>query len=139
MTIYNTRPDGSKKKPGPSPKKSKSKAKRAATARKAIQRRQPELRRSERQFSAKKSENPDCWKEIPKPTRIGRVLSQDQIDAAIRLIYTLKERNIKDVFKLASEGLDIHVNTLYKIWGDFIKEGKAPCSFKGRTRTVRIK
>ena len=49
------------------------------------------------------------------------------------------EKIVKDVFKLASEGLDIHVNTLYKIRGNFSKEGKVLCSFKGRTRRVRMK
>ena len=68
------------------------------------------------------------------------MLSPDQIGAARRLIYTLKKKkNVKDVFKLASEGLDIHVNTLYKIRGNFSKEGKVLCSFKGTIRTVRMK
>jgi hypothetical protein len=120
---------GQKKKPWPSPKISEGKAKRIAKACKANRRHQPELRRLERQFSEKKSENPDFWKELPEPTRNGHVLSQDQIDAAIRMIYTLKEKNTKDVFNLVSEGLDIHVNTLYKIWENFIKEGKVPCSY----------
>jgi hypothetical protein len=78
-------------------------------------------------------------KAFSKPTRNGHALSQDQIGAARRLIYTLKEKNVKDLFKLASEGLDIHVNTLYKIRGNFSKEGKVLCSFKGRTRRVRMK
>ena len=137
--IYDTRPNGSKKMTGGRPKKSKGKAKRIAKACKANRRHQPELRRLERQFSEKKSENPDFWKELPKPTRNGHVLSQDQIDAAIRMIYTLKEKNTKVVFNLVSEGLDIHVSTHYKIRGNFIKEGKVPCLFKGRTRAVRIK
>jgi hypothetical protein len=78
-------------------------------------------------------------KAFSKPTRNGHALSQDQIGAARRLIYTLKEKNVKDLFKLASEGFDIHVNTLYKIRGNFSKEGKVLCSFKGRTRRVRMK
>jgi hypothetical protein len=102
-------------------KRSKSKANPLKIANKSNSKHQLKARRSNRQFSLKKVENPDFWKTLPKPPHNGHEISQDQIDSAIRIIYTLKEKNMKDVFKLVSEGLDIHVNTLYKIWRDFIK------------------
>jgi hypothetical protein len=74
--IYDTRPNGSKKKTRGRPKKSKGKAKRIAKACKANRRHQPEFRRSERQFSEKKSENPDFWKAFSKPTRNDHVITR---------------------------------------------------------------
>ena len=110
---------GEKKIPEPSPKKSKSKAKRIAKASKANSRHQPKLRRSNRQFFDKKGENSDFWNVFSKHSHHGHELVQDQIDGAIRMIYTLKEENVEDIFNVAYVRLDIHVNKLHKICGYF--------------------
>ena len=92
-------------------------------------------RSSNRLFGVKKRENPDHWKSIPRPERRGHDLSQDQIDSAARTIYVMKEENEDKVFEKTSRYLDIGTKTLYKIWHDFMRDGKVPthrfCEFFG--------
>ena len=134
------RPKDNGKKVGRKKKLSKSKSKSMKKANKANPRHQPEIRTSKRLHEVKIAENPDFWKDIEPPSRQGHVLSQDQIDAAVRTIYMMKLANENlYIFERASKYLDISDKTLHSLWNDNIRRGKVPITRRTVKRAVRMK
>ena len=96
-------------------------------------------RRSDRIYEEKKADDSQFFTSHPCPERQGHNLSQDQIDTAIRLVYTMKEEKETQVIQRASRYLDIGVKTLYNLWRNFLKTGVVPHSLRGQKRKVMMK
>jgi hypothetical protein len=138
VSIKGSPPKGAKK-VGRPPKISPVKYKRAQVAQSAKNKGKSRKRRSDRIKIVEKKENPDSWKELLPPPREGHILSQDQINTAIRTISELKSRGVADVMNIASKCLDISVDSLYKYWNEFISQKEVPTSFLGKGSVVRMK
>ena len=60
------------------------------------------------------------------PERGGRLLSQDQIYAAVRSIYKMKECGDEDVFSRVSDMHGIGISKLYELWNEYVRTEKMP-------------
>ena len=71
-------------------------------------------------------EDPGLWKSIALPERRGRILSEDQIYAAVRSIYKMKQRGEEDIFSRLSDMHGIGLRKLYELWNEYLRTEKMP-------------
>ena len=51
----------------------------------------------------------------------------------------MKLDDVDDIFNKASKYLDIHSNTLYALWSEYLRKKRVPISYKIQKRMVRMK